>query len=142
MVELVADQRMGDHQLKGPVCFEIPSDYEITVGGRKLMGSAQMRAQSVVLQHGTLPLYGDITRICSLLAAHPDPARVRARAATIEEALGRTVAWGETADVMAAGFAEALNLSFEPAALTDKERIWAEELRSEKYAAEQWTRRV
>lgn len=127
---------------RGPVCFEVPSDYEITVGGRKLVGSAQMRAQGVVLQHGALPLYGDITRICPLLAAHPDPARVRARAATIEEALRRTVPWDEAAEALAAGFAEALNLNFEPAALTDRERVWAEELRSEKYAAKEWTRRV
>ena len=27
----------------GPVCFEIPSHYEISVGGRKLIGSAQLR---------------------------------------------------------------------------------------------------
>ncbi|MEZ4657516.1 MAG: lipoate--protein ligase family protein [Caldilineaceae bacterium] len=43
-------------------CFEVPSAYEITVGGRKLMGSAQSRRAGYVLQHGSLPLFGDITR--------------------------------------------------------------------------------
>jgi lipoate-protein ligase A len=134
----------------GGVCFEVPSDYEITAGGRKLVGSAQMRAQGVVLQHGALPLYGDITRVCSLLAARPDPARVRARATTIEEALGsfgstrdkRAVTWDEAAGALAAGFAEALNLRLEPGVLTSEERAWAEKLRAEKYAADEWTRRI
>jgi len=147
---LAASQRVKDRRPEGPVCFEVPSDYEITVGGRKLVGSAQMRAQSMVLQHGTLPLYGDIARICPLLTACPDPARVRARATTVEEALGpfdttqgkRPVTWDEAAGSLALGFAEVLNLRLEPGALTDEERAWAEELRTEKYATEGWTGQV
>ena len=142
VVDLVANQRVGNRHPEGPICFEVPSDYEITVGGRKLVGSAQMRAQGVVLQHGALPLYGDVARICPLLSAHPDPARVRARAATVEEALGRPVTWDELVDALAAGFAQALNLRLEPGMLTDEERAWAEELRAERYAAGEWTRRV
>ena len=42
---------------KGPVCFEVPSDYEIVVGGKKLIGSAQARRKGGVLQHGALPLH-------------------------------------------------------------------------------------
>jgi lipoate-protein ligase A len=142
VTDLVADERVEDRRLEGPVCFEVPADYEITVGGRKLAGSAQMRAQRVVLQHGALPLHGDIARICPLLAAHPDPARVRARATTTEEALGRPVTWDEAAEAVAAGFVEALNLHLEPGGLTDEERAWADELRAGKYATDEWTRRV
>ena len=142
ITDLVADQRVGNRRLEGPVCFEMPSDYEITVGGRKLVGSAQMRVRGVVLQHGALPLYGDITRICPLLSAHPDPARVRARATTVEEALGRSITWDEAADALAAGFAQALSLRLEPGGLTDQERVWADALRVERYATDEWTRRV
>jgi lipoate-protein ligase A len=142
MVNLVADQRVENHRPEGPVCFEVPSDYEITVGGRKLVGSAQMRAQRAVLQHGALPLYGDIARVCPLLAAHPDPERVRARATTVEQALGRPVTWEETADALAAGFAEAVNLHLEPGALTQEEHAWAEELRAERYTTDGWNHRI
>jgi len=150
VADLVADQRVENRGLEGPVCFEVPSDYEITVGGRKLVGSAQMRARGVVLQHGALPLYGDVARICPLLAAHPEPARVRARATTVEEALGafgsvqagRTVTWDEAAEAVAAGFSEALNLHFETGTLTDEERAWARELRAAKYATEDWASRI
>ena len=37
---------------------------EIIVQGKKLIGSAQVRRQGGVLQHGSLPLVGDIGRIC------------------------------------------------------------------------------
>jgi lipoyl(octanoyl) transferase len=50
-----------------PVCFEVPSNYEITVNGKKLIGSAQARRKDGLLQHGALPLYGDLTRIISAL---------------------------------------------------------------------------
>ena len=139
---LVADQRAENRRLEGPVCFEVPSDYEITVDGRKLVGSAQMRARGVVLQHGALPLRGDITRICPLLAAHPDPDRVRARAATVEDVLGRPVAWEQAAEALVAGFSDALRLHFERGTLTGQECAWAEELRAGRYAAEDWTYRV
>lgn len=126
----------------GPVCFEVPSDYEITSQERKLIGSAQMRAQGTVLQHGAIPLYGDIARICSFLVSRPDPDGVRARATTVEEVLGRRVTWDEAADAMAAGFAEALNLRLEPGALTEEEKTQAQRLREAKYATGEWTHRL
>lgn len=142
VADIIADRRVEGRGVAGSVCFAVPSDYEITVGGRKLVGSAQMRAQSAVLQHGALPLCGDIARVCALLATKPDPVRVRARATTIEEALGRIVFWDEAAHALAMGFAEALSLHLEPGTLTDEERIWVQELRTGKYRADEWTRRV
>ena len=131
-----------------PVCFEVPSDYEITANGRKLLGSAQVRKQGVVLQHGTLPLAGDIARICDALTfAEPAErervrARVRARAATLADVLGRTVAWPEAAAALQAGLGRALNLSFAVEALTPEEGRRAEQLTAEKYGAAAWNGRV
>lgn len=47
------------HQRRGeqsPLCFEAPSAYEITVGGRKIIGSAQKRWLDGFLQQGSLLL--------------------------------------------------------------------------------------
>lgn len=134
-----ADERVDNRGAEGAVCFEVPSDYEIAVGGRKLVGSAQMRARGVVLQHGAVPLHGDIARICPLLRGHPDPARVRSRATTVEEALGRRVGWSEAAEALVEGFAEALNLQLQRGELTAREIDAAEELREKKYARRAWT---
>jgi len=126
-----------------PVCFQVPSHYELTTAdGRKLVGSAQMRTQDAVLQHGTLPLVGDITRICHYLTDAPAPERVRARAATLESALGRPVTWEETARAMVVGFSRALNVTLTHGELRPEERNWVVELVEEKYAADAWTWRV
>lgn len=122
----------------GPACFEVPSTHEITAGGRKLAGSAQWRARGGVLQHGSLPLWGDLGRIAGLLAlpqAERDALRlaVRSRGITLEQALGRAVPLAETADALAAGFAEALNLSWVEGALTAPELARAAELRAGRY---------
>lgn len=140
--DVVASQKAENRGVQGSVCFEVPSDYEITAEGKKLVGSAQMRAQGMVLQHGSIPLRGDIARICPLLASHPDPAHVRTRATTVERVLGRDVSWAEAAEAVTQGFAEKLHLCLEPEGLTEAERALADKLRLRKYAAETWTRRV
>ncbi len=140
VTDIVAD-RQAARRLEKPVCFEVPSDYEITVGGRKLVGSAQMRSQGIVLQHGAIPLEGDIARICAYLASRPDPAAVRARATTIAEVLKRPVPWGEAAQALATGFAAALNITWEQGALTETEWERANTLRAERYAHATWTDR-
>ncbi len=131
-----------------PVCFEVPSDYEITANGKKLLGSAQVRKRGVVLQHGTLPLTGDMARIAEALRFDSEDerervkARVRERAVTVEGVSGRAVLWEEAASALARGFAEALNLSFDEQPLTEAEAAHAAQLRAEKYAAEEWNARV
>lgn len=133
---------------KGPVCFEVPSHYEITLDGKKLIGSAQVRKFGAVLQHGTLPLTGDIARICDALSFDDDAqratarARVYERATTLEGALGRAVGWREAAASVGAAFAETFGLAFETAtALTPGEAARAETLAAEQYATAAWNGR-
>jgi lipoate-protein ligase A len=131
-----------------PVCFEVPSTYEITVGGKKLIGSAQARRKEGVLQHGSLPLTGDLTRICQALVFEDEAARLRAaqrlraRATTVESALGRGISWDEAAASFIHAFETQLGISFERGELTEAESRRAEELVQEKYAHPSWTERV
>lgn len=131
----------------GPVCFETPSHYEITVNGRKLVGSAQARKDGGLLQHGTLPLIGDIARICDALVYPDDAARaaakteVRARALTLAEALGRVVDWQTAADAVVQGFVAALGVTLTPGTLTPAERAAADRLAAEVYGSDAWTLR-
>lgn len=127
-------------------CFETPSEYEITAGQRKLVGSAQWRARGGVLQHGTLPLRGDIARIADLLAFSDDEREaqrlaLRSRATTLCEVLGRAVPFFEAAQALVAGFAYALDLALVRGELTDHERASAAELRSSRYCSAEWTDR-
>jgi lipoate-protein ligase A len=129
------------------VCFEVPSNYEITVGGRKLVGSAQWRVRGGLLQHGTLPLRGDITRIVTYLTfseaeRQAQQRALRARATTLENALARQIPFAEAAQAMAEGFAQALNVTLVPGAMTVHEHVLAGGLRCERYAATAWTARI
>jgi lipoate-protein ligase A len=131
-----------NRDVRSPVCFELPSDYEITVGGRKLVGSSQMRIRGAILQHGSLPLTGDIGDIVRYLSAPIDPARVRARALTLRDALGHVVAWPVAADAVLAGFSTTLNLTLASGALLPGERARMDRLLIEKYGDPAWTRRL
>lgn len=124
------------------VCFEIPSDYEITVRARKLIGSSQMRVRGGILQHGSLPLTGDVADISQFLKTRPDPARIRSRAVSLDAVVERSVTWEEAADAVLAAFEEALNLTLVESPLLPFERERMEVLILEKYDNEVWTRRL
>jgi lipoyl(octanoyl) transferase len=134
-----------EQEAEGPVCFDGPARYEITVAGRKLVGSAQARPKGGIMQHGTMPLTGDITRIIDGLVWNGPSARRLARerlsrrALTLEEALGRTVAFEEAVTAMTDGFRTALRLTLVPGELTAEEREAAQRIRHEKYLNDSWT---
>ena len=135
-------------QDENPVCFEAPSDYEITIEGKKLVGSAQARRKNGVLQHGSLPLSGDIARITQSLNYKTEKLRervaesVRSKATTVESSLARVVSWDEAAAAFAKGFAEALNIHFVDGELSAEEVASSESWLAKKYANPEWTMRV
>jgi lipoate-protein ligase A len=129
------------------VCFRVPSHYEITVGGRKLIGSAQVRRRGGVLQHGSLPLGGDLARICDVLAYANDAARaeaaarLHARALTLETALGHRVLWEQAASAVISAFAHTFGIAFQPRPLTADERAHAHAIAARAYADPAYTAR-
>lgn len=145
------DQALGQDNTpraqKGPICFDVPADYELTIGGRKLIGSAQMRRRGAMVQHGTLPLRGDIGRIVHGLIYETEAERdadlysLRKKSTTAETLLPHPASWAETAQHLQDGFARTLNLTFTPSHLTPSEQNRADELRRAKYAHDSWTKR-
>jgi lipoate-protein ligase A len=131
-----------------PVCFEVPSTYEITVDGKKLIGSAQARKKEGVLQHGSLPLTGDLTRICQTLVFESEAARANAsrrlleRATTVESALGRVVGWEEASQAYVRAFEAQLGLKLEEGELSESESKMTDQLVNDKYDHPSWTERV
>ncbi len=129
-------------------CFEVPSAYEIVAAGRKVLGSAQARRSTSVLQHGSLPLVGDLTRVVDCLTFEDEAERealrasLQGHAATVEELLGRVVTYDEAVEALAAGMAEALEIELVPGELTEQERDWTQQLMAEKYQHDSWTMRA
>jgi len=131
-----------------PVCFEVPSNYEITVNGKKLIGSAQARRKEGVLQHGALPLFGDLSRVITALR-FPDQAaqalaaaRLLSHATTVEIELGEVITWLQASEAFQSGFMETLSLRLDETGITKKESARAEELILEKYNHPSWTQRI
>jgi len=137
-----------DPKQPNPVCFEVPSNYEITVGGKKLVGSAQARRKEGILQHGTLPLYGDLTRIITALKFKDVAPRERAsqrlldHATTMENVLGTAPTWQQAGEAFKEAFADVLNLALVPGELSVRELERAAELVENKYANPKWTERI
>lgn len=131
-----------------PVCFEAPSAYEIIWQGRKVAGSAQVRRRQTVLQHGTIPLGGDITRICLGLAYESEAARqeareqLRARATTVSDLLGRTLTWDDAAQALSQGMSSALGIELQAGGLSAAEQERRDALQRDTYASDAWTQRV
>jgi lipoate-protein ligase A len=129
-------------------CFDAPSAYEVTAAGKKLVGSAQVRRKGTVLQHGSLPLQGDITRICQYLVVPSEERRqelhqeLKARATSLELVLGRVVPCVQVVEALAKGFSEALNLCLEPGELSEHELVLVQQFRRERYTAEAWNLRL
>jgi len=135
-------------QQNGAVCFEVPSNYEITVEGKKLIGSAQARRLGGVLQHGSLPLYGDLTRITQVLA-YPNEQirkaasnRLIAHATTVEKILKRPPTWQEAANAFQKAFETALDLELVQSEPLKSELNRADELVSRKYGLDDWNLRL
>jgi lipoate-protein ligase A len=132
--------------VRTPICFETPSVYEIVADGRKLVGSAQWRARGVVLQHGTLPLHGDLARIVRYLS-FPEEEReaqarsLLARATTLEAVMGYQVPFDQAAEALAGGLAQVLNVALTPGSYSAGERARAAELRRTRYTDPEWTGR-
>jgi len=123
-------------------CFEVPTDYEVKWRDKKIIGSAQLRRKGGLLQHGSIPLGGDVAAIVRFLLLTPAQKeklmeRLRCRAATLEEALGRSVSLTEASSAMAWGFKEAFGLRLIPGELTHYEKEQAERLRH-KYVSDAW----
>ena len=143
-IEIQPEVKLSNDEREQAICFELPSSYEITAGGKKLIGSAQVRRRGGVLQHGSLPLKGDIARICRVLA-YPDEeqrniaaSRLRSRATTMESLLGFPILWQDAADAMAEGFMQALKLHLVPDVPSSDELEKADRLCKEKYGQVDW----
>jgi lipoate-protein ligase A len=139
--QLGVDARLQPAGGRAPVpslapCFAEPVEGEVVAGGRKLLGSAQRRLGSVVLQHGSLPLHDDQSRVAAFVVS-PDPA-ADAPPATLAALLGREPAWEELTAALAAGWAEAFGARTCTSVLTETERARAAGA-AERYASPAWT---
>lgn len=129
--------------LAASACFAALSRYEISVTGKKMVGSAQKRGQHALLQHGSIPLWMDRQRLFQCLRVP-----LEQRAALVREAYTTMAAVNEIAtmpvtpsaihNALRQGFSAALGLELVEATLTPEEWRLAQHLQATKYSTETW----
>lgn len=115
-------------------CFSEPSRGELTVGARKLVGSAQVREDGALLQHGSILIEDDQQLISDVSLSQPANAIVPA---TLAGAMGRVP---EVSEVALALFAAVIRR--EDASATHMEEADVEDFTArhiDRYASEWWT---
>ena len=78
-------------------CFAEPARGELTLGGRKLVGSAQWRDRGALLQHGSILVDDDQSAIADLMH---EPVLLSTAPATLRDALGRAPVLAEVGDAL------------------------------------------
>ncbi|HEY9479471.1 MAG TPA: biotin/lipoate A/B protein ligase family protein [Gemmatimonadaceae bacterium] len=92
-------------------CFMVPVKGEIVAGGRKLVGSAQVRENEALLQHGSV-LVDDDQALASALLVVPSPAPPPP--ATLHSLLGRVPSLDEVAAALSSAIPDAEQLELDP----------------------------
>ena len=91
----------------GP-CFRTPAAGEVIVGGRKLVGSAQVRVEGKLLQHGSILLQDD-QRLLARLVASPRSAGADEASSTFLGAwLDPVPSWDALVEVFTSAFRDTL----------------------------------
>jgi lipoate-protein ligase A len=140
-VTVEVERRSGRDTASGSAnCFVSTSTYEVTVAGRKLLGSAQTRAGGWLLQHGSL--LRSFTE-ADWTAAFPDSGgtRLTELVASLDQVLPLVPSNDTIARALADGLAAELGVALQPGTLSDEERGLAEHLMTDRYLAEEWTTR-
>ena len=126
-----------------PACFAALSRYELSVAGKKMVGSAQKRAQRALLQHGSIPLWMDRQRLFQCLQVPPEQRAALVQAASTTMAAVNEVAAQPVAPValhaaLRQGFGVTFGVELIEMPIAPEEWRLAQHLRATKYATDAW----
>lgn len=121
------------------ICFNEPSYYEITVGNKKLVGSAQTRKNSKLLQHGSILLGTDIEKMCLLFnnCSKKIINYSKKRITSLNE-LNKKIKYNDLTRALKKGFEENFQIRLFSDELTNNELRLAKKLCREKYSTKEW----
>jgi lipoate-protein ligase A len=113
---IAADISTGEsrEEMRGLVCFKSAGRHEVSVAGRKVIGSAQRRRGDVFLQHGSILAGPAHLRLLDFLPGPADRAALARATTDLGALLGRPVPPADLdrlAGPLAASFARVLDLA-------------------------------
>ncbi len=120
----------------GP-CFRRPTEGEVIVNGRKLVGSAQARLAGAMLQHGSLLVGSGQERLAALRGEIEEASQPTC----LDEILDVVPSWDVLVGTVVAGLSDVLSGEWHHEGLRDAERAEARLLETH-YASAGWTWRT
>ncbi len=124
------------------ICFSVPSQYEVQVEGKKIVGSAQVRKSGVVLQHGSLLIKLEKDKLFSVFKFSSVQIRERIKsrfkATSLEEILKKEVSFLELSGILPRGFEEEFGVRLVEEKLTEPEEKISKDLSKNKYSTYEW----
>ena len=139
----LSDERVSKHP--SAACFASSTQADLTSGGFKLVGSAQVWKDDALLQQGSLPLDDRSAEFFAMLRFPDETARQEVLAQYREKTtplhtFAPAASWDDVADAFRVGFGAALQAEFAPGELSASEWEMARRLVEEKYSRLEWRR--
>lgn len=135
LVDRNATTRAGDPPsltvAGNPACFAAKARCDLMVTGKKLIGSAQLRKDGIIVQQNSLPLTIDFPQWDAVFHRSDWEQVRRAGAIGLYDCAGRAIAYDAVVDALCAGFASALGIELMPGTLTGDEAARAAALEPE-----------
>ena len=131
-------------------CFTSSSRYELKVEGKKIVGSAQVRRNNALLQHGSIVLNHDQGRVVDVLPGIEDSKREKLKrflgrkSVAINQVLDEKVDFETATKSFSKGFMMAWSEDefYSQDHLTALEKGEVEELIKKKYSNKNWNQRI
>jgi lipoyl(octanoyl) transferase len=124
------------------ICFSVPSQYEVQVEGKKIVGSAQVRKGGVVLQHGSLLIKLEKDKLFSVFnfpsVQIREKLKSKFKATSLEEILKRKIDFSELSNILPRGFEEEFGVRLVESKLTEPEEKIFKDLLEDKYLTYEW----
>jgi lipoate-protein ligase A len=124
------------------ICFSVPSQYEVQVEGKKMVGSAQVRKGGVVLQHGSLLIKLEKDKLFSVFnfpsVQIREKLKSKFKATSLEEILKRKIDFSELSNILPRGFEEEFGVRLVESKLTEPEEKISKVLLENKYSTYEW----
>ncbi|MGM0472429.1 MAG: lipoate--protein ligase family protein [Bacillota bacterium] len=142
--KLVSRAEKKQRKSQSAACFDAPSWYELTVDGKKIIGSAQTRRRGVLLQHGSIINSQNLDKLFSILKFTSDRKKERfkklfiKKATTLHEVCESSFTFKELVAAFESGFQQGLDITLTAGELTASELELAQELAAEKYNSRDW----
>ncbi len=119
---------------RAAACFKSAALCDVVVGGRKIVGSAQVRREGAILQQTSLPVEPDgASRDRVFRESIPWDSMI-----PLNEALGRPVSIEEAIQALSEGFRKALGIRLEPGTLSSWEKSQIGALLEGRYRRDEW----